>query len=92
MRLVIEFLYHAGMVKTYQLQNIGPFGEMLKIAPVTTESSSNVKTCLQVNGSAEIGVIKPQTVVPDLSQFKVSVRKYIRFQTFMNGRNLRLHD
>lgn len=61
------------MVKTYQLQNDGPYGRMLKIVPVTTESSLNEKTCLQVNGSSEIGVIKPQNVLPDPSNFKVSI-------------------
>lgn len=59
------------MVKTYQLGKNGPYGQMLKVAPITTEVSSNVFTCMQINGSSEIGVIKPQSVIPDLSNYKV---------------------
>ncbi len=60
------------MVKTYQLAKVGPFGQLLKVAPVTTDSSLNVNTCLQVNGTDSI-VITPQSVVPDLSNYKVIV-------------------
>lgn len=65
------FLVLVGMVKTYQLQKTGEYGQLLKIVPLTTESVINVNTCLQLNGSSEIGVIKPQSVIPDLTNFKV---------------------
>lgn len=61
--------YYGGMVKTYQLSNVGEFGVMRKIAPVTTETQMNRDSCLEVNGTKEFR-IKPQSILPDLSQFK----------------------
>lgn len=56
------------MVKTYQLGKDGS-GTSLKIAPITTETEVNVRTCLQVNGSQD-QPISPQTVLPDLTGFE----------------------
>ncbi|KAK9510895.1 hypothetical protein O3M35_005576 [Rhynocoris fuscipes] len=61
--------YYGGTVKTYQISGMGPYGALLKIAPVTTEDQWNVDTCLQVNGTAQEKV-KPQTILPDLHKFK----------------------
>lgn len=58
------------MVKTFQLGKAGKYGESLKIAPVSTDSQLNKHTCLQVNGSEELR-IQPQSILPDLSDFKV---------------------
>ncbi|KAF5280129.1 hypothetical protein FQA39_LY18131 [Lamprigera yunnana] len=60
--------YYGGMVKTYQLRTSGTYGTSLKIAPVTTETQLNSKTCLQVNGSNEF-TIEPQPVLPSLEGF-----------------------
>ena len=68
---VINWYFFKGMVKTYQLQKEAQYGTMLKIAPITTEEKTNAVTCLQVNGSDVIGVIKPQNVLPDLTNYKV---------------------
>lgn len=57
------------MVKTYQLGKKGTYGTSLKVAPVTTETELNTKTCLQVNGSSEI-TIEPQSVLPSLVGFE----------------------
>lgn len=62
--------YYGDMVKTCQLGGSG-YGTSLKIAPVTTETEENVKTCLQVNGSKE-NTINPQMVLPDLTGFKLA--------------------
>jgi len=58
------------MVKTYQLSKLGEFGSSLKVAPVTTEKVQNLDSCLQVNGSSEHR-IEPQSILPDLTGFKV---------------------
>lgn len=58
------------MVKTYQLSKKGKYGRMLKVAPVTTESSLNVKTCLALNGTETLQ-ISLQSVLPDISNYKV---------------------
>lgn len=60
------------MVKTYQLRKEGEYGSMLKITPVTTEVETNTVKCLQVNGSAEIGPITPQNVLPNLTNYEVN--------------------
>lgn len=56
--------YYGGMVKTFQLSHMGLFGASLKIAPITTETSTNAETCLQVNGTNELK-IHPQAIIPD---------------------------
>lgn len=61
--------YYGGMVKTFQLTKSGQYGTSLKIAPVTTETELNSKTCLQVNGTVDIR-IEPQSVLPNLDEFK----------------------
>jgi len=61
--------YYGGMVKTYQLGNSGQYGTSLKVAPVTTETELNAKTCLQVNGSSDVS-IQPQSVLPSLVGFE----------------------
>lgn len=59
------------MAQTYQLTREGQFGSSLKVVPVTTEQETNVKTCLQANGTLQ-NKIMPQSVLPDLTEFKVS--------------------
>ncbi|KAL1115154.1 hypothetical protein AAG570_007185, partial [Ranatra chinensis] len=61
--------YYGGMMKTFQLSSLGEFGSSIKIAPVTTEEKMNIDTCLQVNGTKKEKVM-PQSILPDLSQFK----------------------
>ncbi|XP_044264589.1 digestive cysteine proteinase 1 [Tribolium madens] len=61
--------YYGDMVKTYQLSSSGPYGTSLKIAPVTTETETNSRTCLQVNGTEDI-TIEPQSILPDLTNFE----------------------
>ena len=61
--------YYGGMVKTYQLSKTGDFGSSIKIAPITTESQTNVNTCLQVNGTTDYS-IEPQSILPDLKGFE----------------------
>ncbi|CAH1163826.1 unnamed protein product [Phaedon cochleariae] len=60
--------YYGDMVKTYQLSKPYGYGTSLKIAPVTTEEDQNLKTCLQVNGTAD-DTIKPQSILPSLEGF-----------------------
>ncbi|CAH0753422.1 unnamed protein product [Bemisia tabaci] len=57
------------MMKTYQLSNSGQYGASIKVVPVTTEDETNVESCMQVNGSDSYH-ITPQSVVPDLTNFK----------------------
>jgi C1A family cysteine protease len=61
--------YYGDMVQTLQLSGMGDYGSSLKIAPVTTDTVLNSKTCLQVNGSKEEKIM-PQSILPDLTGFK----------------------
>lgn len=72
--------YYGGMVKTYQLTKYAnqPYGTMLKVAPITTESVLNQQTCLQVNGSKDFKVTI-QSLLPDMTDFK-----YIGQETMMD--------
>lgn len=60
--------YYGDMVKTYQLSQLTPYGSSIKIAPVTNEQQTNIRTCLQVNGTAE-NKIDPQAILPSLEGF-----------------------
>ncbi|RZC35371.1 cathepsin L [Asbolus verrucosus] len=64
------------MVKTYQLSTTGPYGSSLKIAPITTETETNARTCLQVNGTEDYK-IEPQTILPDLTNFECAGQETI---------------
>lgn len=64
-----------GMVKTFQLSHKGEYGKSIKIAPITTESTTNEETCLEVNGTKEIK-IQPQVIIPDTTSMQV---KYFSF-------------
>lgn len=72
--------YYGDMVKTFQLGKAGKYGESLKIAPVSTDSQLNKHTCLQVNGSEELR-IQPQSILPDLSDFKLIGQEVVNGQT-----------
>lgn len=61
------------MAKTYQLSQKENFGASLKIVPVTTETVTNAVKCLQVNGTNSFPIV-PQSVLPDLTNFKVIVK------------------
>jgi len=61
--------YYGGMVKTFQLGEVGDFGTLLKIVPMTNEVVLNKIDCFQVNGSAEEQVTA-QSMLPDLTDFK----------------------
>lgn len=71
------------MAKTYQLSNKGSFGASLKIVPVTTETETNNIKCLEVNGTEQIH-ISPQSVLPDLSNFKVIIIKFKILSIYIN--------
>lgn len=61
--------YYGGMVKTYQLQSKGQYGSLFKLAPVTTEKTSNIVTCLEVEGTEQMPT-EVQSILPDLTGFK----------------------
>ncbi|KAL3287775.1 hypothetical protein HHI36_002237 [Cryptolaemus montrouzieri] len=60
--------YYGNMVKTYQLSGVKPYGTSIKVAPVTNEEETNVKTCLQVNGTSD-NKIDAQSILPNLEGF-----------------------
>lgn len=64
------FVYPIGMVKTFQLSNRGKYGSSIKVAPITTDTITNVDTCLEVNGTSDMK-IQPQSIVPDTSGMEV---------------------
>ena len=50
-----------------------PFGTSYKIAPMTTETVLNKRSCFEVDGSKDAPVTA-QSVLPDLSEFTVSAK------------------
>lgn len=60
------------MVKTFQLSAEGNYGSSIKVAPVTTETSTNDEMCLQVNGTRDMK-IQPQTIIPDTTGMEVKI-------------------
>jgi hypothetical protein len=63
--------YYNGMVSTIQIKGDGEdsFGSGIKIAPLTDETQTNVKTCFWVNGT-EKAPVDLQSVIPDTTDFK----------------------
>ena len=66
------------MVVTIQIGSDGSsdYGKSYKIAPMTTETVTNQKTCFLVNGTKDAAV-SAQTVLPDLTNFTVRKLLYI---------------
>jgi hypothetical protein len=64
--------YYGGMVSTIQLQSNSDtdYGVGIKVAPMTTETILNGKTCFWMNGTADAPV-EIQSVLPDSSNFTV---------------------
>jgi hypothetical protein len=60
------------MVKTYQLSKNGTNGLSLKVAPMTTETELNKISCFHAYGIPD-ATIEPQSVLPDVSDFKVNI-------------------
>ncbi|KAJ8868845.1 hypothetical protein PR048_030386 [Dryococelus australis] len=65
--------YVSDMVKTYQLSKIGEYGTSIKVVPLTTEEELNVKTCLQINGTAN-NTVDVQSILPNITDFKRSMK------------------
>jgi len=73
--------YYGGMVKTFQRGDIGDFGAMVKIVPMTNEVVTNQMNCFQINGSSPEEQVEPQSMLPSLDGF------YHLGQEFKNGDN-----
>lgn len=72
--------YYEGMDKTYQLTKNGPYGKMLKIVPMTDEKVFNQMNCFAVPG-AKSAPIQVQSILPDLSGFKLKGTEKLRGKT-----------
>lgn len=61
--------YYNGMVSTIQIAPSGDsYGYGIKVAPMTDETQTNVKTCFWVNGT-EQAPVTIQSVIPDTTDF-----------------------
>ena len=71
--------YYGGMVSTIQLAPTSSmdYGVGIKVAPMTTEDVVNQKTCFWLNGTQD-SPVQVQTVLPDVSNFTVSIRSRIK--------------
>lgn len=63
--------FYNGMVNTIQLAPTSKqdFGTGIKIAPLTDESVTNVKTCFWINGTSD-APLAVQSVLPELTEFE----------------------
>ena len=68
------------MVSTIQLAPSVPtdFGTGIKVAPLTDETQTNVKSCFWVNGTNG-NPVSIQSVIPDTTPFTVNVFHYLIF-------------
>lgn len=62
--------YYNGMVNTIQLapSDSSTYGTGIKVAPMTDEVQTNVKTCFWINGTSE-APLTLQSVIPDTTDF-----------------------
>ena len=60
----------SGIDSTIQRADEKPYGTNYRICPETTETKTNVRSCFAVNGTQDAPT-PIQTVLPDLSNFKV---------------------
>ena len=58
------------MDETIQRADVKPYGASYRVCPETTETQLNVMSCFEVNGTKDAAVAI-QTVLPDLTNFKV---------------------
>jgi len=67
--------YYGGMVKTFQRGDVGQFGTIVKVAPMTNEIVVNQISCFQVNGSDDMTIL-PQSILPDIFEFELIGNEY----------------
>ena len=60
-----------GMVITLQRADMMKYGVSYKVAPMYTEKKLNMNMCFQVNGTNKDDAVMIQSVLPDLTGFKV---------------------
>jgi hypothetical protein len=60
-----------GMVITLQRADMMNYGVSYKVAPMYTEKKLNRNMCFQVNGTNKDDAVMIQSVLPDLTGFKV---------------------
>jgi len=70
------------VMRTYQIGGNGgsDYGHTYKVVPMTTEKFLNVLHCFVVDGDAS-NPVQPQTVLPDVSSFNVSLHCFLFFYT-----------
>ena len=76
----MSYGHFAETVITIQRAGTGVPGDMgvsIKVAPMTTETVYNARTCFLINGSSEYQ-ITTQAILPDLTGFTVGVSIYSR--------------
>eukprot|EP00088_Acartia_fossae_P055246 TRINITY_DN6412_c1_g2_i2.p1 TRINITY_DN6412_c1_g2~~TRINITY_DN6412_c1_g2_i2.p1 ORF type:complete len:549 (+),score=136.05 TRINITY_DN6412_c1_g2_i2:48-1694(+) len=61
--------YYGGMVKTFQRADVGSYGTMAKIVPMTNEVVTNAIDCFQINSTSADEAVAPQSMLPDLTGF-----------------------
>lgn len=72
--------YYDGMVSTIQLAptTSTTYGTGIKVAPMTDEVQTNVKTCFWMNGTKD-SPVQIQSVIPDTTDFSVIL--YLPFKS-----------
>lgn len=71
--------YYGGMDRTFQRTDIGEFGTLFKIVPMTDEHLDNTIRCFQTNGTQDAPV-QAQSILPDLAEFEFKGEKLNHFR------------
>eukprot|EP00095_Tigriopus_kingsejongensis_P006643 maker-scaffold363_size195477-snap-gene-0.46 protein:Tk06643 transcript:maker-scaffold363_size195477-snap-gene-0.46-mRNA-1 annotation:"counting factor associated protein d-like" len=61
--------YYHGMDRTFQRGDLGQFGTLFKVVPMTDENLENVVRCVHTVGTKDAPV-GPQSILPDLTDFQ----------------------
>ena len=72
LQLFTSHAFPAGLDKVYNRGDLKDGGAIFKVTPTVIKDKPILQHCFQINGTKE-DPIMPQSVLPDLSGFKVNV-------------------
>ena len=69
--------YYGNTDRTYQRQDIGQYGQMFKLVPMTNEQVTNQINCFEVKGSQD-SPVTTQSILPSLQGFTLKKIKDVK--------------
>ena len=69
--------YYGETDRTFQRADLGKYGQMFKLVPMTNEAVTNQINCFLVEGSEDVPVL-PQSMLPNLGGFQLKKAKDVK--------------